>query len=76
MWRIVIILNLLAVWVGRNSLDAKAKQGYSSRKSLPNRGLKPVAHKICELCYKLHILYSLYSILIEVTVSCIRHYLL
>jgi len=75
-WRVVISLKLLAVWVGRNRLDAEAKKGKVSRKSLSSLGLKPIAHKICELHYKLHILCFLHSIPIEVTVARIRHHLL
>jgi len=75
-WRVVISLKLLAVWLGRNRLDAEAKKGKSSKKSLPSQGLKPVVHKICELRYKLHSLYSVHSIPVEVTVARIRHYLL
>jgi hypothetical protein len=75
-WRVVISLKLLAVWVGRNRLDAEVKKGKSSKKSLPSQGLQPVVHEICELCYKLHILYSVHSIPTEVTVASIRHCLL
>ena len=72
-WRVVISLKLLAVWVGRNRLDAEAKKGKSSKKSFPSQGLKPVVHKICELCCKLHVLYSVHSMRFDVTVARIRH---
>jgi len=75
-WRVVISLKPLAVWVGRNRLDAEAKKGKVSKKSLSSQGLKPVVHKICELRCKLHILYLQHSIPIEVTVARIRRYLL
>jgi hypothetical protein len=75
-WRVVISLKPLAVWVGRNRLGAEAKKGKIPRKSLSSQGLKPVVHKICELHYKLHILCFLHSIPIEVTVARTRHYLL